>query len=142
MKKIFLMLTVGLFAGLLSSCATIMRDNNQVIPINASTEKVQIKVTDQKGITIFEGQTPTVVNLKAAGDGYFDPRKYTVVASKDGFATQTQIIDWNVSGWYIFGNLLFGGLIGYLIVDPISGDMYYLDEDPVHFNMTPMTQIK
>lgn len=138
MKKILLMLTFGIFAGMLSSCATIIRDNSQVVPINASTEKVDIKITNKKGITIFEGQTPTVVNLKTSSGGYFDPEKYTVIASKDGFATQTQVIDWNVSGWYIFGNLAIGGLIGYLIVDPLTGDMYYLDEDPVHFNMTPI----
>ena len=29
--------------------------------------------------------------------------------------------------------------IGYLIVDPITGRMYYLDED-VYINMTPMPQ--
>ena len=132
------MLAVGLFAGALSSCATIMRDNNQSIPINASTEKVNIKIMNKAGMTVFEGQTPTVVNLKTSAGGYFDPEKYTVVASKDGFGTQTQIIDWEVSGWYILGNLAFGGLIGYLIVDPLTGDMYYLDEKPVHFNMTPV----
>lgn len=138
MKKVLLTFTIGIFAGLLSSCATIIRDNSQTIPINASTEKVDIKIMNKKGITIFQGQTPTVVNLKTSAGGYFDPEQYTVVASKDGFTTQTQVIDWNVSGWYIFGNLGFGGLIGYLIVDPITGDMYYLDENPVHFNMTPM----
>ncbi len=106
MKKIFLMLTAGIFAGMLSSCATIIRDNSQVIPINASAEKVDIKITNKRGITIFEGQTPTVVNLKTSAGGYFDPEQYTVVASKDGFATQTQVIDWNITGWYIFGNLI------------------------------------
>lgn len=67
---------------------------------------------------------------------YFNPEKYTVVASKDGFKTQTTIIDWHVSGWYWAGNFVIGGLIGYLIIDPITGDMYYLDEE-VNLNMSP-----
>ena len=72
---------------------------------------------------------------KTSTSGYFNPEKYTVIASKDGFKTQTTIIDWHVSGWYWAENFLIGGLIGYLIVDPLTGDMYYLD-DNVNLNMS------
>ena len=111
-----------------------MRDNYQAIPINANTEKVNIKITDKTGSTVFEGQTPTTITLKTSKSGYFNPQKYTITASKDGYKTQTTVIDWHVSGWYYVGNLVFGGLLGYLIIDPISGDMYYLD-DQVQLNM-------
>lgn len=138
MKKLFLFLTVGIFAGFLSGCATIMRDNNQAVPIKANVEKVDIKITNKAGELIFEGQTPTTLTLKTSGKGgYFNPEKYTVVASKDGFQTQTSVIDWHVSGWYSVGNLVFGGLLGYLIIDPVTGDMYYLDEE-VNLNMSPI----
>lgn len=73
--------------------------------------------------------------------GYFNPEKYTIVASKDGFQTQTSVIDWHVSGWYWAGNFVIGGLIGYLIIDPITGDMYYLDEE-VNLNMSPVQNKK
>lgn len=136
MKKIFLILTVGIFAGLLSSCATIVRDSSQIIPITASTDKVHIKITDKTGIPVFEGEAPAMVSLKPSKGGYFSPEQYTVTATKEGYAGQTVIIDWHVSGWYYIGNLGFGSLIGYLIVDPISGKMYYLDEN-VHLNMIP-----
>ncbi len=137
MKKLFLILTLGVFVGLLSSCATVMRENSQSIPIKANVDKVDIKLVDKNGQTIFEGQTPTTVNLKTSLSGYFNPQKYTVIASKDGFKTQTTVIDWHVSGWYWAGNLIIGGLIGYLIIDPTTGDMYYLDEE-VNLNMTPV----
>ena len=131
MKKLFF-----IFMGLtiLSACATVMRENSQIIPIKANVEKVNIKIMDKSGQTIFEGQTPTTINLKTATGGYFDPQKYTVIASKDGYKTQNQIIDWHVSGWYYAGNLVIGGLIGYLIIDPLTGDMYYLDEE-VNINL-------
>ncbi len=131
MKKLFF-----IFMGLtiLSACATVMRENSQNIPIKANVEKVNIKIMDKSGQTIFEGQTPTTINLKTATGGYFDPQKYTVIASKDGYKTQNQIIDWHVSGWYYAGNLVIGGLIGYLIIDPLTGDMYYLD-DEVNINL-------
>ncbi len=136
MKKLFLILTVGLFAGFLSSCATVMRDNNQAIPIRSNIEKVNIKITNKAGEIVFEGQTPTTLTLKTAvKSGYFNPEKYTIVASKDGFQTQTVVIDWHVSSWYWAGNLVLGGVVGYLIIDPITGDMYYLDEE-VHLNMS------
>ena len=136
MKKLFLILTLGIFVGVLSSCATVMRENNQSIPIKANVEDVQIKITDKKGNVVFEGTTPTTINLKTSAGGYFDPQKYKITASKDGFKTQSSVIDWHVSGWYYAGNLVIGGLIGYLIIDPLTGDMYYLDEE-VNLNMQP-----
>ncbi len=138
MKKLFLILTLGVFSNFLCSCATVMRDNNQAVPIKANVEKVDIRVTNKAGELIYEGQTPTTLTLKTASkSGYFNPEKYTIVASKDGFKTQTSIIDWHVSSWYWAGNLVIGGLIGYLIIDPITGDMYYLDEE-VNLNMSPI----
>lgn len=138
MKKSFLFLTVGIFAGILCSCATVMRDNNRAVSIKANVEKVDIKITNKAGEVVFEGQTPTTLTLKTAmKSGYFNPEKYTVIASKDGFQTQTTVIDWHVSAWYYAGNFVIGGLIGYLIIDPITGDMYYLDEE-VNLNMFPV----
>jgi hypothetical protein len=134
MRKIIRSLMVFIFAGLLSSCATIMRDKTQVIPFTSSVEHVNIKITDKSGRTVFEGQTPTTLTLNASSGGYFNPEQYTVTASKPGYKDQTTIVDWHVSNWYIFGNLMLGGLIGYLIVDPLTGDMYYLDEN-VNLNM-------
>jgi hypothetical protein len=37
-------------------------------------------------------------------------------------------VDSELSGWY-FGNLLFGGIIGLAIVDPISGKMWTLPDN-------------
>lgn len=137
MKKSFLILTISILAGILTACATVMRDNTQTIPIKANIEKVDIKITNKAGEVVFEGQTPTTLTLNTAcSSGYFNPEKYTVIASKDGFKTQTTIIDWHVSGWYWAGNFVIGGLLGYLIIDPITGDMYYLDEE-VNLNMSP-----
>lgn len=35
-----------------------------------------------------------------------------------------------LSGWYL-GNVVFGGLIGLLIVDPLTGAMYNLTPDKI-----------
>ena len=42
---------------------------------------------------------------------------------KDGFADASQQVDSQVSGWYV-ANIMLGGLLGMLIIDPASGGMY------------------
>ena len=128
MKKLFMLCAIMGVLPVLSNCATIMRDNVEPITLNASPTKVDIKIVDKNGITVFEGQTPTTINLKTSADGYFNPQHYTVYARKDGYEDYQTHIDYHVSGWY-WANIIFGGLIGMLIIDPISGDMYYLEQD-------------
>ena len=79
------------------------------------------------------------INLKTSADGYFNPQHYTVYARKDGYEDYQTHIDYHVSGWY-WANIIFGGLLGLLIIDPISGDMYYLEADDPHINLTPAQQ--
>ena len=40
-----------------------------------------------------------------------------------------------MDGWYI-GHILFGGLIGFLIIDPATGSMWKLNES-VHVSFGP-----
>lgn len=125
MKK-YLSLAVVML--LLSGCASIVRDGYQSVPVQANMDNVDIEITNSQGALVYKGQAPTSVMLKTSKQGYFSPEKYTVKASKPGYATRYQTIDWHVSNWYIFGNLVFGGIFGWFIVDPLTGHMYYLDE--------------
>ena len=134
MKKILAII----FLVVLCSCATIMRDNTQPITLNSSPEHVDIKIVNSDGITVFEGSTPTTVNLKTSKTGYFNPERYKVYAKKKSYEDYITTIDYKISKWYWLGNLVFGGLVGYLIVDPISGDMFYLENGDAIINMTPI----
>ena len=62
------------------------------------------------------------------GEAYFHAKSYNITFSKPGYAQQYAVVKANLSGWY-FGNILFGGLIGILIVDPITGKMWKLPTD-------------
>jgi len=55
-------------------------------------------------------------------------RRDTIDFTKEGHLPSTTIVDSELSGWY-FGNLLFGGIIGLAIVDPISGKMWTLPDN-------------
>lgn len=57
--------------------------------------------------------------------GYFTPAEYTITFKKENFFEKTTVIKGKLDGWYI-GNIFFGGLIGLLVVDPITGAMWRL----------------
>ena len=57
------------------------------------------------------------------GAGYFKSETYSVLLTKQGFADKELTIVGTMSGWYI-ANILFGGVIGMLAVDPVTGAMY------------------
>ena len=121
---------VSLFA--LVGCATIMGDKTQLMSINSTPSDAIIKITDEKGSSIFTGKTPTTVTLQKADGSYWGGKKYTVAISKDGYETQQIPVVSSANGWYIAGNLIFGGLIGWFIVDPMTGAMYTLSPEQIN----------
>ncbi len=51
---------------------------------------------------------------------------------KPGYGSVDQGIDSELSMWYLGGNFIFGGIVGWLGVDPLTGAMWKLDPDEVH----------
>lgn len=122
-----------------SSCATIMKDSVQMVPIQTNVEDTDIEVSNSQGFVVYKGTAPTAIFLKTSQKGYFSPETYMIKASKDGYATSFTKVDYHVSNWYWFGNILVGGLAGWFFVDPLTGDMYYLD-DVAMVHMTPIDE--
>lgn len=111
----------------ISGCATIAGKSDYPVTINSSPSEAKFILTNKSGQQVHSGQTPATVNLKS-GAGYFSGETYSVKYSKDGYADNNSLIDSNLSGWYA-GNLLFGGAIGLLIVDPLTGAMWKLPDN-------------
>lgn len=109
-----------------SSCATIVSKSKYPVTIDSTPRGADVTVTNRRGDQIFSGKTPTLVRLKS-GAGFFTNAKYAIKISKDGFTTKTVELRATLNGWYL-GNLVFGGLVGLLIVDPASGAMYKLKQ--------------
>lgn len=110
-------------AGLLSGCATIMGKSDGPVVISSQPDGADISIVNRAGQTVFTGHTPTTVNLKG-GAGYFKSEVYKVSFAREGYAPREAEIEHKVNGWYIGGNFVFGGLIGYLVVDPLTGAMW------------------
>lgn len=80
-----------------------------------------------------EGITPSNITL-SAGAGFFDGETYIFKLKKEGYFDNTYVLESTVDGWY-FGNILFRGLIGLLVVDPATGAMFSLSEE-VHVELS------
>lgn len=129
MNKMFCV--VILITILTTGCATIVGDKTQLMPISSTPSAASIVITDEKGLEIFKGLTPTSVVLQKSDGSYFGKKNFNIKISKKGYSTQLIPVTASTNGWYIGGNLLFGGLIGYLIVDPFNGAMYTLSPEQV-----------
>ena len=136
MKKFyFLFLIACLF---LSSCASIVSKSRYPISINSTPSEAKITITDKKGIEVFTGNTPATVKLNA-GAGFFSKARYQVKFEKNGYQAKTVPIDFKLDGWY-FGNILVGGAIGMLIIDPATGAMFKLDTEFLNETLVPNEQ--
>lgn len=107
---------------LFSGCASIVSDSTYPVEVKSIPSGRDFKIRDKRGKIVHTGVTPEVVNLKS-GAGYFTKAEYSIeidpgllLPIKSSFDT-----------WYL-GNIIFGGLIGMLIVDPLSGAMWKLPE--------------
>lgn len=141
-KKIYMWkVMVSLLAlTMLISCATIMgKSGPETLNIRSAPDQASVSITDESGVKIFEGKTPTALPLEKK-KGYFSGKKYTVKISKEGYAAHAVTVDTRVNGWYIGGNLIFGGLIGWLIVDPATGAMWTLDTNEVNVTLEASKQ--
>lgn len=121
----------------LSGCASIMGKSNYPVNVQSTPDGASFTITNRAGRVITQGITPGNVTLKASA-GFFKGEKYTINFHKPGYEPQTFVLDSGISGFYFAGNLLFGGFIGWLIVDPATGKMFTLpDSAAVTLNPLP-----
>jgi hypothetical protein len=127
MRRTIAASTIGILAIALAGCATILGKSQRPVTITSHPDGAEISIVNRAGETIYKGATPTTVTLKA-GSGYFKSAIYTVSFSRDGYLPRQAEIAHRPNGWYLGGNLVFGGVIGWLVVDPVTGAMWKLDD--------------
>ena len=110
----------------LSGCASIFNGKTQSVVVSSVPAGATALVTNRAGEQVHTGVTPVTLTLNR-GAGYFKAENYTITLTKAGYDTKQLTLSGSVSGWYI-GNILFGGLIGMLAVDPVTGAMYTFPE--------------
>ena len=104
--------------------------------VNSDPDGAQLTITDKKGREVYSSSTPASLELKSSS-GFFAGAKYFLRFSSPGYADYTVTVSSKLKGWY-FGNLLIGGFLGMLIIDPATGAMWKLDKEYVSVVLTPL----
>jgi hypothetical protein len=117
-----------------SSCASIVSKTSWPLTVRTDPTGARVEITDIHGFIVYSGNTPATMSLKSGG-GFFTKQSYKVKFTMDGYDARIIPIECSLNGWYI-GNIVFGGLIGLLIVDPATGAMYKLDREYINETLT------
>jgi hypothetical protein len=117
------------------SCATIFSGTTSLVTVHSEPAKATITITDKKNRVVYSGTTPANLRLKS-GAGFFTKASYNVKFELVGFEDKIVPVHTTINGWY-FGNILIGGAVGMLIVDPATGAMWKIKNDFVDEKLTP-----
>ena len=110
----------------ISGCATIVSQSSWPVTIKSSDFPATFTIINNRGQEIHRGVTPETVMLHS-GSGYFQAATYPIKFSTTEGKESCAVIESTLNGWY-WGNILFGGLIGFLIIDPGTGAMWALPD--------------
>jgi hypothetical protein len=135
MSKISRLFSVLFLIAMFSSCATIVSRSTYPVTFGSDPGGTTITVTNREHVDIFKGVTPCAVKLKA-GSKFFSKEQYTVKFSRPGYEDKIVPINFKINAWY-FGNLLIGGVIGMLIVDPATGAMWRIEQNDFYAKYDP-----
>lgn len=120
----------------LCSCASIVSGGPKALPIMSQPDEANCEIIDVRtGNTILKTKTPYTATLERSA-GFFQSAKYKVKLTKEGYLPQEHQVDSSINGWY-FGNIVFGGLLGILIIDPATGAMWKIYDDNINAKLYP-----
>ena len=96
-----------------------------------TTEPPGAKATLSKasGDVVSINTTPYTISLDPKA-GFFRGQTYKIKFELSGYQSTEVMVRPEISGWY-FANIIFGGLIGMVIVDPATGSMWNLSPDKI-----------
>lgn len=123
-----------------TGCASIVHSGPRTVSIGSQPAGAKATVSKRLkdgGLEVVSVQTtPCTVALKPKA-GFFKGQAYNVAIELAGHAPATVELKPGVSGWYL-GNILFGGVIGLLIVDPATGAMWNLSPEKIEQPLSPL----
>ncbi|MDB6124832.1 MAG: hypothetical protein JWQ71_3825 [Pedosphaera sp.] len=137
MLKFFKLTTLVIVIASGAGCASMVDGGPTVVHINSEPAGAKVSVFDREDKPVYTQTTPASLSLQRS-HGYFAGERYKVVFEAPGYYPATRYIDSQINGWYL-GNIFFGGVIGLLVVDPMTGAMYTLSPNELNCNLVPST---
>lgn len=135
-NMLILLCSLAIWLTACTGCASIVSESVYSVNITSQPDDADITIVNKEGRVVYEGKTPALVDLRA-GAGWFRKQDYVVTFNKDGYETQTAQIEQKYDKWYLYGNILVGGVVGWFIVDPITGAMWVLEDVDVNLQPNP-----
>lgn len=133
MKKYSLIWACALAGLFLSGCASIVDGGPKTVTITSNPPGAKLTVADGQGNKISENTAPASISLKRS-NGYFIPAKYKLTFEAPGYYPSEITLKATINGWY-FGNVILGGAIGLLGVDPATGAMWTFSPSEINRNL-------
>jgi hypothetical protein len=126
-----------IFLCFLSGCASIVSGGPEIVTISSNPPEAKMTLcNDRTKQCMAIGQTPYTATLDRS-QGFFKPARYSIKCEKPGYGPAERTLSAGMNGWYA-GNIIFGGLIGILIVDPATGAMWDIKEHNLVMNLPPV----
>jgi TPR repeat protein len=127
MKRLTLAWMIAIACCWMTGCASIVSHSKYKVDIRSEPPGADFEIQTSTHKPVAKGRTPATVTLNASAR-YFVPETYTVTFTKNGYHEEQKQVVAAMDPWYM-GNILFGGLIGILLVDPLTGAMWKLPEE-------------
>jgi hypothetical protein len=124
------LLLAGLAGG---GCASIVHGGDRTVTVRSAPPGARVSVRTLEGSVVATATTPCTVRLDPKR-GYFKGQNYLVRLELAGYTPFELPLQPQVSGWY-FGNILLGGVIGMVAVDPVTGSMWNLQPDKLDIRL-------
>ncbi len=133
-KKVVLVVLLFTFV-LLNSCATILRSNTKIVPINSSPKNAKVTIKNQAGVTIMSGNTPMITQLKKG-------QRYVITVELEGYQPATidlsrQIDPVTCTNLFFCYYSVFGFLVdffsgSFFTISPSSVSVLLIENDQLH----------
>lgn len=130
-----LQMAFACFALLLGGCASIFNGGNRTLTISSDPPGAKATISKLDGETVMVKTTPCTVSLDPRG-GYFKGQAYVLRLELPGYRAEEIHLQPSLSAWYI-GNVLLGGLIGMVAVDPVTGSMWNIEPSKIERKLSP-----
>lgn len=121
--RLIMVISALTLAAFVAGCCSIIHGTSQEVGLSSNPTNAQIFVNGEQ-----KGATPVTLDLKRDAS-------HMIRLELDGYKPYEITLTKNVSGW-VWGNILFGGLIG-LAIDAIDGAIYNIQPDNIQANLLP-----
>ncbi|GAB5466544.1 MAG: hypothetical protein Kapaf2KO_19800 [Candidatus Kapaibacteriales bacterium] len=122
---------IFLFGLVMTSCGSIMNGTSQKVYLKTEPRDIKLSIRSEGYIIYTDSiHTPVELQLKR-GAGYFKKAHYSLIIEADGCNRTEYFLNSSVSSWYVVGNIFSFGLPGFLVVDPLTGGMWKINEDEI-----------